>query len=143
MNNTRNWISIFLYIDVRVYMYMLIFGKDVLYFLVQRMIIVRSMIIFKFNLREETGFVSTSIDNRQPLESLNMSEVPLNSWESQIQIYVYTMYIHFSLLSETKYYKIGIWCLSALRHTMTGWLWHMIMCQSGWHLYCFFSEIAQ
>lgn len=60
-------------------MYMLIFGKDVLYFLVKRMIIVRSMIIFKFNLREETGFVSTSIDNRQPLESLNMSEVPLNS----------------------------------------------------------------
>lgn len=58
---------------------MLIFGKDVLYFLVKRMIIVRSMIIFKFNLREETGFVSTSIDNRQPLESLNMSEVPLNS----------------------------------------------------------------
>lgn len=60
-------------------MYMLIFGKDVLYFLVKRMIIVRSMIIFKFNLREETGFVSTSIDNRQPLESLNMSDVPLNS----------------------------------------------------------------
>lgn len=73
-------------------MYMLIFGKDVLYFLVKRMIIVRSMIIFKFNLREETGFVSTSIDNRQPLESLNTSEVPLNSWESQIQIYVYTLF---------------------------------------------------
>ena len=59
-------------------MYMLIFGKEVLYFLVER-IIVLSMIIFRFNLREETGFVSTSTDNRQPLESLNMSEVPLNN----------------------------------------------------------------
>ena len=96
-------------------------------------------LFFRFNLREETGFVSTSIDNRQPLESLNMSEVPLNNWESQIQ-----MYIHFTLLSETKYYNIGMCCLSALRHNMTGWLWHdhvsewtwlddydMIMCQSG------------
>ena len=83
-------------------------------------------LFFRFNLREETGFVSTSIDNRQPLESLNMSEVPLNNWESQIQ-----MSIHFALLNETKYYNIGICYLSALRHNMTGRLWHMIMCQSG------------